>query len=550
MRRSPGLARTLRSVAVALPLILGACAVNPVTQERQLSFMSLEEEKEAGAEAYEVIEEQIGFVREEALTAYVRSIGTRLAAHSPRKDVEYTFYVLDSEEVNAFCTPGAYIYVSRGLLQLMNSEDELAGVLGHEIGHAAALHVSTADWRGAMTEVLTGVGALAGTLVGGPLGAIGLGTLVQNTGGKAVAAHQREKETQADEIGQELMLKAGWDPARLSDFFRAADRYDTQQQKAVRVASAFDSHPMDVERMSSAKSRAERLGKPAPGADPKLDRPAFLARMRGVVIGQDVRAGIFDKKEPTLFLQPDMGFRIRFPDGWVTANAPSFVAAGDGPVGVLLELDSEGDDVKAASSAYLKKVQAQEREEAKPKKKKKDDKSKEEDASQQTKDRPQLLLSYDRRKAGMRRIGKDRSGKERLAYVIEGTAVKGQITVLQHWVAVPPNVLRVTCVIFTGAMQAYLDDCRQTVGSLVAIRRKDRERAKQVTVDFAEAQAGEALEDFNERTQNVWSVETTAAANGLSLPYVLTEGQLVKYAHSQVYEPPARPQADAPDEEE
>jgi predicted Zn-dependent protease len=301
-----------------------------------------------------------------------------------------------------------------------------------------------------------------------------------------------------------------------------------------------------VERMASAKARAEKLGTPAPGSDARLDRAAFLARLRGVVVGEDVRAGIFDKKEPTLFVQPDLGFRIRFPEGWATINAPSFVAAFDGPVGVVLELQGEGSDLKKAANEYFKSVEREQAEAKKSKGKKKDDESAETDKRQETKDRPMLELSYERRKAGLRRVGKDGSGKDRLGYVVEGTTAKGQITVLQHWIEVP-HVYRLTCVVYTQALQAYLDDCRETAAALAPVRSKDRERAKQVTVDFAEARAGESLEDFNARTENRWSLEETAALNGLSLPYVLTQGQLVKYAHAQVFEPTTPSQPDAPD---
>jgi predicted Zn-dependent protease len=109
-----------------------ACAVNPVTGRHELSFMSSERESALGAQASHAVAEEMGVVEEGAPAAYVRAIGERIAAQSPRKDVSYHFFVADMAEPNAFALPGGYVYVSRGLLALVNSEDELAAVIGHE----------------------------------------------------------------------------------------------------------------------------------------------------------------------------------------------------------------------------------------------------------------------------------------------------------------------------------------------------------------------------------------------------------------------------------
>jgi predicted Zn-dependent protease len=105
---------------------LWGCAVNPVTGQRELVLMSPEREAQLGREESVRVAEQIGLVESPALSAYVEAIGERLARHSPRRDVEYRFAVVDMLEPNAFALPGGYIYVSRGLLAIANSEAELA----------------------------------------------------------------------------------------------------------------------------------------------------------------------------------------------------------------------------------------------------------------------------------------------------------------------------------------------------------------------------------------------------------------------------------------
>jgi predicted Zn-dependent protease len=502
--------------SLALLLALESCAINPVTKTPEISFMSLEEEKEAGAEAAKQIEENVGIVRDEKLVAYVQALGARLAVGSPRQDVTYTFQILDVDFPNAFALPGGYIYVSRGLLSLVNSEDELAGVIGHEIGHVAALHYSSRSWRSATVGVLSGLGTLAGAILGGPLGVLGIGMLGQIGGGGLLAAHSRDQENQADRIGQDLAFQAGWDPAAISEFLRALDRDTIQREKAVQEASFLDSHPINRERIETTRARAAELGTPATPANPRLDRTAFLRTLEGLVIGQDVRAGLFDEKQPNLFLQPDLGFRVRFPEGWSTVNAPSFVGASDGVVKVTVELQGPGDDLKKAAGEYFAK------------------KSREQEEAKKAKDKKRIEPEFDRRKAGLRRIGKKRAG-----YVVEGTIQGGQVTVLQYWIDVKPNVYRMTCIMATEARATYLNDCRTTAASIAPIRRKERESAKQVTLQLAEAMPGESIEDFNDRVSNHWNVEQTAAANGLSLPYKLQAGQLVKYTRSQVYVPEA-----------
>ena len=97
-------------------------------------------EERAGAEAARQAEAEMGLVDDPALEAYLREIGERLVVHAARKDVTWRFKIVDMPEPNAFALPGGYVYVSRGLLALVNHEDELAGVVGHEIGHVTGHH--------------------------------------------------------------------------------------------------------------------------------------------------------------------------------------------------------------------------------------------------------------------------------------------------------------------------------------------------------------------------------------------------------------------------
>ena len=176
--------RRLRSVQLgpilAAVTLAAACSTNPVSGRREVILVTLEEERETGRLAADQVAEIMGIVDDPDLTAYVDELGQRLAAASPRKDVDYTFQIVDMDVPNAFALPGGYVYVSRGLIAISNSEDELACVIAHEIGHIAARHharqqTGVKSW-GLLTfpfRLAGGLAPLVGGLVRAPVELIG-----------------------------------------------------------------------------------------------------------------------------------------------------------------------------------------------------------------------------------------------------------------------------------------------------------------------------------------------------------------------------------------
>ncbi len=154
-------------MSMSLATLVSGCATNPVTGKSEFTLMSAEREAALGREAATQVEEQIGLLLDPALTAWLRDLGSRLAAHSPRSGVPHRFAIVDMPEPNAFALPGGYVYVSRGLLVLANSESEVAAVVGHEIGHVAARHAAQRETRSVGVGLLTAFGALAAGAVGG-----------------------------------------------------------------------------------------------------------------------------------------------------------------------------------------------------------------------------------------------------------------------------------------------------------------------------------------------------------------------------------------------
>ena len=157
-------------VAAAVPGIgLGGCAVNPATGEKVFTGgIGGAQEKATGRKAHPQVLSQFGpRFEDEELQRYVNSVGQLLARTTERRDLGYTFTVVDSDMVNAFAVPGGYIYVTRGLLALFDDEAELAGVLGHELGHITALHYA----RGQGQAILAQIGVLAADILAKQAGA-------------------------------------------------------------------------------------------------------------------------------------------------------------------------------------------------------------------------------------------------------------------------------------------------------------------------------------------------------------------------------------------
>ncbi len=244
---------------VAAILTTTACATNPVTGKRELSFMSEAQEISVGRELDAQVRQEMGLYEDDELQRYVQELGMRLARSSQRPNLPWSFAVLDSPAVNAFALPGGFIYITRGILPYLDNEAQLVGVLGHEIGHVTARHSAQQYTRG--------MGASLGVLVGsifvpqirpfGDLAEGGIGVLFLKFG--------RDDELQADALGAEYTAAGGWDPDEVPavpDDARA-DRGDDRSQRRAEL---------DVDASAARKSRRARDGDGEESADRGTER--------------------------------------------------------------------------------------------------------------------------------------------------------------------------------------------------------------------------------------------------------------------------------------
>jgi predicted Zn-dependent protease len=294
-------------------LIAAACATNPVTGKKQVSLLIEAEELAIGQEQDAEIRREMGVYDDQALQRYVTEIGQEVARTSHRPNLPWTFTIVDSPAINAFALPGGYVYVTRGILAYLDDESELAGVLGHEIGHVTARHAAQAYTRQA--EANLGLTVLSifvpGTRPFADLGATGLGVLFLRNG--------REAEIEADRLGVEYGSGAGYDPTGVPRFLATLARVDALGERG--MPNWLSTHPDPGARVTKAEPVA---GKFVSAEARKVNRDQYLERINGLVVGDNPKDGIVRGNE---FLHPLLRIAVKFPEGWELTNTAEAVLA-------------------------------------------------------------------------------------------------------------------------------------------------------------------------------------------------------------------------------
>ncbi len=290
------------------------CAVNPVTGQRQLSLISERQEIQIGQEADQDIVASLGLVEDEEWQRYLQNLGDRMARESERPTLPWTFRVVDDPIVNAFALPGGYIYITRGILAHFNSEAELAGVLGHEIGHVTARHgVSRVSWA-QLAQVGLGLGSILAPEGWAPLTELagaGMGLLFLSYG--------RDAERQADDLGLRYMTREGYDPREMASTFEMLANASGAREGG-RIPAFLSSHPDPLDRRDRILNRIEA----GEVAGERVERESYLQRLDGLVFGTNPRHGFFRNG---VYHHPEMAFRVTFPQGWQAQNQRTGVQA-------------------------------------------------------------------------------------------------------------------------------------------------------------------------------------------------------------------------------
>ena len=333
-------ARFRHCVSIASLSAFVACATNPATGKKQLMLVSEGQEAAMGKEADEQFHGLYGDFPNRELQAYVESVGRPLAAASERPALPWTFRVVDDAQVNAFALPGGYVYVTRGILAHMNSEAELAAVLGHEIGHVTARHSASAQSKQLLGTVGLGVGMiLSPTLRQG-------GDTLSQAFGLVFLKFGRDQESQADQLGLRYIARKDYNPQEMLDVFRMLDGVNTAAG-GERLPNWLSTHPAPPNRLADMKKSIQEQGI----TGTRVGRPEFIRQLDGMVFGENPREGFFREQS---FYHPEMAFRMVFPRGWETQNERQAVSSISSAKDAIVQLALAQGEPEVAANAFAR----------------------------------------------------------------------------------------------------------------------------------------------------------------------------------------------------
>ncbi|MBA3298439.1 MAG: M48 family metalloprotease [Acidobacteria bacterium] len=312
---------TACTVAAALVLTLScatSCATNPATGKKEFSLMSEAQEIQLGQQMDGEVKREMGVYDHPELQRYVSEIGMRLARASERPNLPWRFTVVDEPAVNAFALPGGQIYVTRGILAFLHDEEQLAGVLGHEIGHVTARHsaqqYTKATSAGIGLTLLNIFVPETRPLQGAAESALGVLFL----------KHGRDDELQADRLGAQYTGKTGWNPAGVAGMLTTLQRLDEASGTRKGVPNWLATHPAPANRVQQVRQFIQQNPTVVGTGNTDRKESDYNRYVDGIVFGDSPSDGIVRGNQ---FLHPELRLGITFPQGWEIQNTAAQVVA-------------------------------------------------------------------------------------------------------------------------------------------------------------------------------------------------------------------------------
>jgi len=299
----------LGSCLIGLLLWILSCAANPVTGKRELMLLSEADEIKLGQETDLQVVREYGLYEDPKLIAYLNGICQRLGKLSHRPNLTYHFKIVDASVVNAFAVPGGYVYFTRGILATLNNEAELAGVMGHEIGHITARHSAHQYSRAQLAQIGLGVGSIfidSSVLTG--LAQLGVGMLFLR--------FSRDNERQADDLGVEYSSKGGYDASEMANFFETLERMSPGSDRSG-LPGWFSTHPNPADRVQTVRGRAREWQQKLNQRDLRINQDVYLRGIDGLIFGDDPRQGYV---ADNIFYHPGLRFQFPVPSQWKLNN--------------------------------------------------------------------------------------------------------------------------------------------------------------------------------------------------------------------------------------
>jgi predicted Zn-dependent protease len=452
----------------------------------------VENDKELGRETYRKVEIDMGIYSSRKSAMYLNRIGEDVVRANPDKTFDYNFTIIDQYVPNAFALPGGYICISRGLLALTNSEDELAGVIGHEIVHISRRHSARQMAKASVPALL----ALPGALVKGVINE-NLGNLLMAPasifGGGYLSFHGRQDEFESDQLGQLLAAEAGYDPAALAPILERLEAFSEMNTGQKRIPGFFDTHPSTPDRVDRVKRDAANIDWQRQSRVAK-NSADYLKHLDGLLVGENPSMGVIQGQN---FLHPELDLFIKLPQDWKLINTHQALYAVAPKKDGLLVIGVAGKGTDPGQAAEQFKNELYKKQRAEP------------NVSKPLKvgNLPGYLLTYT-----------DASGKEPMHMRFLWISYKGLI---YQFIGLAP--------------ERYRPVLKKTALSFRPLSNKEKRSILETRLRVVQARSGETLKRLSKRTKNIWNTNITAVVNGLDISQRLKKGQLVKIAVSQPY---------------
>ena len=310
-----------------------SCSINPVTGQRELSLISEQGEIALGENTDKQVRAQFGVYSDPVLTGYVERVGNKLVPFTHRSHLFYHFAVLDTPVINAFAAPGGYIYVTRGVLAMMNSEAELAVLLGHELGHVNARHSVSKMSQLILVQLGLAVGSALSEEFAKFSGLAGIGIQL------LFLKFSRNDEREADRLGVEYSRKGGYNPAQMINFFFSLQALG-DLSGGHSLPGFLSTHPLTSERIENTKAIIFEN-------DHLLEygRTPYFNQVDNMIYGNDPRQGFV---EGNSFYHPQLRFYFSIPQEWTVQNTPANVTliSQDGNAALVLLAEQSKDQIR------------------------------------------------------------------------------------------------------------------------------------------------------------------------------------------------------------
>jgi len=333
-------------LAAFLAIAISGCATNPATGKRQISLMSEDKEIQIGRQMDAEVRREMGVYRDDKLQNYVEEIGLKLAHDSPRPNLPWHFTIVDSPAINAFALPGGYIYITRGILPFLDNEAQLAGVLGHEIGHVTARHSAQQYTRATGASI----GVLLGSIFVPQVGQFG--QLAETGLGMMFLKYSRENELEADALGTQYAAAGGWDPDQVPALLTTLARIEAVSDRSG-TPNWLQTHPQPENRVAKVQTTVQKVR--SEGKQWTVDRETFLERIDGVTFGENPEEGVVRGSE---FVHPALRFAVTFPAGWDITNGEEQVLAQEPGNKIFMVLETvrqgQGRTLQQAAESHMR----------------------------------------------------------------------------------------------------------------------------------------------------------------------------------------------------